>query len=267
LFKEGEWLRYLRELYRLTPFVKATYKNAAAILAAYRHTISRLPTSDKDRIVNFPENGVDPSRFSIRTRQNADRVTFVYVGKLMPYKSVNVVVSAFSRSDVLRKHRLVIVGDGSDRADLETMVKNSGMEDCVVFTGWVPQQEAARHLRDSDVFVYPAIRDSGAGALVEAMYTGLACIASDYGPMAELLNGNRGVRVPLKSRSELVDGFRDAMEALVVDDARREELGRRAHRFVSENFIWQNRAKTIRRVYESVLRDKERLPSFASLTP
>lgn len=264
LFKEGEWLRYMRQLYRLTPYAGPTYKNPAAILAAYRHTISRLPTSGGERIINFPENGVDPSRFTVRTSRNAERVTFVYVGKLMPYKSVKTVVSAFIESDLLRKQKLILVGDGSDRRMLQAMVRSSGMEDSVFFTGWLNQPEAARHLRDSDVFVYPAIRDSGAGALVEAMYAGLACIASDYGPMSELLDGGRGVKVPLRSRDQLVHGFREAMENMVLDHARREELGQRAHRFASAHFVWQSRARAIHQVYKWVLGEVERPPSFFS---
>lgn len=267
LLKEGEWLRYVRGLYRLTPYVKPTYQKAAAILAAYQHTISRLPTGNRDRTFNFPENGVDPSRFCVKKYRKTERVTFVYVGKLMPYKSVNVVVSAFSRSDLLRKHRLLIVGDGSDREELEGMVRTYRMEGSVVFTGWLTQQEAARHLHDSDVFVYPAIRDSGAGALVEAMYTGLACIASDYGPMAELLAGDRGLRVPLNDREEHIEGFRRAMESLVLDEAKREKLGLRAHEFASEHFLWRNRAKAIRRVYEWVLGRKEKPQEFAGSWP
>jgi glycosyltransferase involved in cell wall biosynthesis len=267
LIKEGEWLRYARGLYRLTPYAKSTYQRAAAVLAAYQHTISKLPAGGRDRIINFPENGVDPCRFSVRTHQKAERLTFVYIGKLMPYKSVNVVVSAFCRSDVLRKHRLLIVGDGSDREELERMVRANGMEGCVVFTGWVTQQEAARHLHDSDVFVYPAIRDSGAGALVEAMYTGLACIASDYGPMAELLAGDRGLPVPLNDREEHVEGFRKAMESLVFDEARRNQIGQRAHQFASEHFVWANRAKAILRVYKWVLGREKKPPEFVSSMP
>ena len=267
LLKEGEWLRYVRGLYRLTPYVKPTYRRAAAILAAYKHTIQKLPTGNMARTINFPENGVDPSRFRVRTHREVERVTFVYIGKLMPYKSVNVVVSAFSRSDILRKHRLLIVGDGPDRDELEAMVRSSNMKDSVVFTGWLTQQEAAMHLHDSDVFVYPAIRDSGAGALVEAMYTGLACVASDYGPMAELLAGGRGLRVSLHDREEHVDGFRRAMETLVLDESKREELGQRAHEFASEHFVWRNRAKAIRRVYEWVLGRAERMPAFAEAMP
>jgi glycosyltransferase involved in cell wall biosynthesis len=217
--------------------------------------------------MNFPENGVDPSRFRVRTHRKVDRVTFVYVGKLMPYKSVNVVVSAFSRSDVLRKQRLLIVGDGSDREELETIVRVNGMQGCVLFAGWLTQEEAASHLHDSDVFVYPAIRDSGAGALVEAMYSGLACIASDYGPMAELLADGRGLRVSLNDREQHIDGFRKAMESLVFDEAKRENLGQRAHQFASAHLVWRNRAKAIRRVYEWVLGHADKPPEITGSRP
>jgi len=63
LAREREWLTYVRDLYRMLPYQRSTYRRSAALLAAFDHTINDLPTLNQHNAINFPEIGIDPEVF------------------------------------------------------------------------------------------------------------------------------------------------------------------------------------------------------------
>jgi glycosyltransferase involved in cell wall biosynthesis len=257
LRREGEWLRYVRGANRLLPYLDATYRNAAAILAAYDHTVARIPPGNSDRVINFPEVGADPARFSGAPRNpGKTRLDFVFVGRLVPFKCADVAVSAFAASDMLRGHRLTIIGDGPERARLEALVEKHGLADCVTLAGWLPQDQVARTMQDADVFVFPSIRDSGAGVVAEAMLAGLVSVVVDYGPGHHLIDEASGIRVPLGTREDHIAGFRTALEALVADPTRRIAMGEAAHNRAATRLSWDARARRIVEIYRWVLGER-----------
>jgi len=261
LRREGEWLRYVREANRLLPYLNATYRNAAAILAAYDHTVAKLPPGNDGRIINFPEVGADPARFTSTSRKvGKTRLDFVFVGRLVPFKCADVAVSAFAASDILRGHRLTIIGDGPERPRLESLVEEHGLADCVTLSGWLPQDQVARAMQDADAFVFPSIRDSGAGVVAEAMLAGLASVVVDYGPGHHLIDDASGIRVPLGTREDHIHGFRAALEDLVADPARRIAMGEAAHDRAATRLSWDARARRIVEVYRWVLGERPDKP-------
>ncbi len=154
LRSEGEWLRYVRQGYRLLPYANATYRKAAAILAAFPHTIEKLPPGLGARIIDFPEVGADPGRFTPQPRDpSRSRVDILFVGRLVPFKCADVVISAFAASEILKAHRLLIVGDGPERPKLEALIRAHGLGDCCA-VAWLeaagrgrPDDGFGRHLR------------------------------------------------------------------------------------------------------------------------
>jgi glycosyltransferase involved in cell wall biosynthesis len=270
LHKEREWLRYFRRLYRLFPYVHSTYRQARAILAAFPHTIEKLPSGNDERVIDFPENGVDKNLFRNPDSQPARResgspLTFVYVGRLVPFKCVDVVIEAFGSSPMLRSHRLLVIGSGPCAEELGALVKSLGLEDRVVLAGNKPQAEVARHMQEADVFVFPSIRDSGAGVIIEAMMAGLPCVVVDYGPGASLITEECGLKIRLGNRSEHVAGFATAMETLASNEAMRQSMAALGKLRAEQYFDWNQRARRTIEVYRWVLKQRATKPEFYSV--
>ena len=263
LRKEGEWLRYIRGGWRLLPWAGATYSKPAAILAAFEHTIANLPSDCHDRVIDMPETGADPARFAREQKRDWDGpLTFLFAGRLVPFKCADVAISAFAKSDTLRQHRLVIVGDGPERPALEKLVAENDLQDCVTFKGWMPQAELARHMEMSHAFVFPSIRDAGAGAMVEAMMSGLAPVAVNYGPFRQMLTTDCSLLVALGDRAAHVEGYRQAMERLATDPALCRRLGENARQRALDLFSWTARARKIEQAYEWALGQRAERPDF-----
>ena len=257
--QEREWLRPLRGLHRRLPYHRSTLAHSAAILAGFEHTIRDIPHDFADKVIDFPEIGIDPEVFAPTqgsARYEAERVTVVFAGRLVPLKLPEVALGAFARSPLLRRQRLLIAGEGPDRERIERFVAAERLEDCVELTGKLTQDELAARMRDAHILAFPSVKDLGAGIVAEAMACGLCPVVVDWGASSTLVDASRGLKLPLGTTDELACQFTKALERLVADRALLAHLGRAAEGFARENLSWQNKAERTRDVYRWVLGDR-----------
>jgi len=264
--KEKEWLRYLRNGYKALPYARHTYRKASAILAAFDHTIATLPMDGRAKTFNVPEVGADPDLFTpkddtVSNASAAKGTTFFMAGRMVPFKCMDVAVRAFVQSKRMGGNRFVIAGDGPERAALEKIVADAGAEDKVEFLGWTSKEIVAEQMQAADVFVFPTIRDSGAGVIVEAMMAGMPSIVVGYGPGLHLLDDESGIRVPLSTRDDHVDSFRAAMERLAENDTDRLQMGRAARERAVKYLTWDGRGRRIAEIYDWVLGQRADKPA------
>jgi glycosyltransferase involved in cell wall biosynthesis len=112
----------------------------------------------------------------------------VAVGSFAPPKAVPVLVRAFA--GVAGRHpdlTLTLVGDGDERALCEAMAAGLGVAGRVTFTGY--RTDVAALLAGADAFALPSVNENLPLALLEAMATGLPCVASAVGGVPEALGG------------------------------------------------------------------------------
>lgn len=255
--RERERLRNLRDLYRYLPYSRATFAKAAGILAAFPHTIEDLPKGVQDRVVSFPEIGFDETMFHSQGRtppfSGAGPKRFLFAGRLVPYKVPEAAVRAFVTSEALKGHALHILGDGPERPRLEAIVAEAGAEDRVIFEGRKTQTEVADAMRRSDAFIFPSIRELGAGVVIEAMACGITCLVTDYGAPGHLAADGRGVCVPLQPLEGLVRDYRSAMEACLTEPARHAAMAEAGEAYALAHFTWAAKAQHTAGLYTDVL--------------
>jgi glycosyltransferase involved in cell wall biosynthesis len=261
--KEREWLTYVRNAYRAMPYYRSTYRRSAAIMAAFPHTIADLPARERERMIDFPEVGIDPELFAApEARPARDRVEFLFAGRLVPYKCADVAIRAMAARESLRRHRLLILGQGPERALLEGLVHELKLEGCVEVAGGKTQAQVGQAMRTADVFVFPSIRELGAGVVVEAMACGMPSVVVDYGGPGGLIDADRGIKVALGSKAELVERFAEAMERLAQDGEMRRRLGCAAHEYALREYSWDAKARKIVEVYRWALGQRAEKPVF-----
>ena len=268
--REREGLRRLRDIYRYLPYSRSTFTKSAAILAAFPHTIADLPAALADRIVDFPEIGFDQDLFHPGDRAAPFSGTgpkhFLFAGRLVPYKVPEAAVRAFAGSDVLKSHVLHILGDGPELPRLQAIVAEAGAGDRILFEGRKSQAEVAEAMRRADAFVFPSIRELGAGVVIEAMACGTLCIVTDYGAPGHLAAGERGVRVPLRPLDGLVEGYRAAMEGCIAAPDRQAAIAAAGRDWAHAHFTWAAKAAHTAPIYADVLagRMPRQAPAYAS---
>lgn len=119
--------------------------------------------------------------------------------------------------------RLVLAGDGPDRARLDEKTKALNLSDRVIFKDWVPTDRVPDFLAALDVFTFPSISEGFGLSLIEAAQQGLPIVASDIGIFRELLGdeaSSGGILAPL----DRPDMWQAALTHLRHDEALRARL-------------------------------------------
>ncbi len=252
--KEREWLSYLRPVHKLLPAYRSTRHRSSAILIGSRDTWAQMPRACRDRCFYVPENGIDPSRFTVRrTRRAQAPLRTAFVGRLVPYKGADMLLEAAAPLVRGGKLTVTILGDGPQRPELEEFIRREGVGGGVRLAGWVEHTEVQNHLIQADLFVFPSIREFGGAVVLEAMAVGLAPVVVDYGGPAELVTPRTGYLVPLGSRAEIVGRLRAALSALAESPAEIDVKSRCALRRAHELFTWRAKSERVVEVYDWVL--------------
>jgi GalNAc-alpha-(1->4)-GalNAc-alpha-(1->3)-diNAcBac-PP-undecaprenol alpha-1,4-N-acetyl-D-galactosaminyltransferase len=152
--------------------------------------------------------------------------TIVSMGRLVRLKGFDLLIEAFGRCAA--KHpdwSLVILGEGPERANLQTVAADLGIADRVSLAGQC--QEPATILKGADLFVLSSRTEGFPNALLEAMACQLPVVSTDCssgGPRDIIRDGVDGVLVP----PDDVAALAGAMDRLMADSDERRRLGRGA---------------------------------------
>jgi glycosyltransferase involved in cell wall biosynthesis/peptidoglycan/xylan/chitin deacetylase (PgdA/CDA1 family) len=190
-------------------------------------------------------NGVAASRFTPVSAPSAAAPVVGTVARLSPEKGADTLVEAFAA--ILPSYpgaRLMIVGDGPERARLEGQANSLGLRDSVEFLGYRP--DVAACLRQFDVFVLPSLTEGIPLALLEAMAAERAVVATAVGGVPEVIeDGESGILTPPAEPASMAV----AIGNLLSDPSRRLALGARAAARVRERFGEDTMARAYFRLY------------------
>lgn len=204
--------------------------------------IITVSESSKQDIINL---GFHPERITIvspgfsplesKTRR-AKKPTFLYLGRLKPYKNVDVAIKAFSSIEKTHPEaRLVIAGEGESLLDLENLVRNLGLTRKVTFYGRVTERQKASLYKQAWVALQPSEMEGWGITVIEANYYGTPVIASNVpGLKDSVIHGKTGMLVKAKR----VHLFAEEMSRLISDRALLASLSKQSQKW-SKRFTWQ----------------------------
>jgi glycosyltransferase involved in cell wall biosynthesis len=182
-----------------------------------------------------------------------DATLIVALGRMIEVKGLHVLAAAADDLLATRPNaHLVIAGDGPMRPQIQDLVSRAACRDRIHLPGALSRARVAQLLADADLFVNPGIVDSTGRAeglgitTIEAMASGLPCVGSRVGGIAEtIIDGATGFLVPPSDRSELVR----AIGRLIDDAELRKRMGAAARKVAGERFTWPVLAKQVVQVY------------------
>ncbi|MEO5882650.1 MAG: glycosyltransferase family 4 protein [Caldimonas sp.] len=240
-------------------------RRAATLLVANRRTREALPEGLAAQVVELVENGVDLRLWQAPPAgaepQSSPVTTFVYMGRLVDWKAVDLLLRAFSRARDQVPMRLWILGDGSERGRLEALAAELGIAGDppgtiggVHFAGWLAQSACAERLRDADALLLPSLLECGGAVVLEAMSLAKPVIATAWGGPLDYLDPSCGVLVPPESREAIVAGFAAAMVELARSEATRRRLGAAGLLKVQREFDWELKVDRMLALYADAMR-------------
>ncbi len=272
-FLEAWPIRAIRALRRLSAGMlnsvfdgKAT---AECLLVANERTRRALPVGVRGRVVELVENGVDAElwirEFEGREAEKASRADgeerpfkLIFLGRLERWKGAEWLVEAMVGVRRRVNCELLVVGDFRDeRVRLEALVGRLGLESGVELLGWQSQARCAELLRAADTLVLPSVYEAGGAVVLEAMASGKAVIAVDWGGPADYLDPECGILIPPSDPAGLVKALEEAIVALATDRTRCAQMGRTGREKVLARFTWSKKLESLVEIYRGVLQDGE----------
>ncbi|MEK7469226.1 MAG: glycosyltransferase family 4 protein [Planctomycetota bacterium] len=189
--------------------------------------------------VRVVTNAVDPAKYVFpESREAAQKALglegrfVVTVARLTPWKGVDALIRCVPR--LPSGWKLLVVGDGPERARLEAQTQAAGLTQRVIFTGEVAQDQVPGYLRASDIFALFTGYEGLSHVLLEAQLAGLPTVATRKGGNPEVIrHGENGILVEYGDE----DGLCQALVRLAGDEAVRAKLAENARR-ASAEFDW-----------------------------
>lgn len=244
-----------------TPYAALTrgfLRNVDAVLVASPQLAgnSRFLAAAMDRVRVIPY-GIDPAPFvrtpegeiaAARLRRTYGTPLTLFVGRLVPYKGVDVLLRAMPHVP----GSLVLVGDGPLRRDLEGLAVRLGLSGRVHFIGSVSQDDLVALFHAADLLALPSVTPNEAFGLVqlEAHACGVPVVSTALPtgvPFANL-HGVTGLVVAPGDSEELAA----ALGLLLEDESLRAELGRRARARLLDEFTLGGMIDHVLSVYEEL---------------
>jgi len=154
-----------------------------------------------DRLTNLAEESISHSWFK------DDRPIILSAGRFSDQKDFETLIRAFAQVVDNQDARLVLLGDGANRTELESLVTQLGIEEQVDFLGF--KNNPYKYMRQADLFVLSSHYEGLPNVLIEALGVGTPVVATDCpsGPREILLDGRGGELVPVGDVSEMANAI------------------------------------------------------------
>lgn len=213
--------------------VKKSFKGINYLVVMTKKAKAQYDLWLKD-VKNKPEVVVIPNMIKENKEgqvSNLNNNQIISVGRLEPVKDFYTLILVFSI--LIKKYPkliLKIIGEGSQRNKLEELVKKCNLQENVIFTGKLKEEEINKELLKSDIFVLTSKSESFSLVLCEAMNFGLPCVAFDVdvGPREIIQNIINGFLIEDRNLDRMIE----KVEELLKDKELREKMGEAAKKSV-----------------------------------
>ena len=144
-----------------------------------------------------------------------------FVGRLDREKNAIALLEIFKESKIHTDWKLQIIGDGSERKNLEQFVEKNQLQDRVIFYGTKTSEEILKLLRRSKIFGFTSLKEALPTVLLEAMFCGNAIISynCNYGP-SDIVKNNSGFLIDVNNKEDFIQ----KLEMLTNSDEKLEKM-------------------------------------------
>lgn len=181
----------------------------------------------------------------------------LFVGRLSDQKGLQYLVDAMPR--IVKEEpsaKLLVIGEGPYKAELEKQINRNKINDFVGFLGSLPSSEIVKYHNYADVFVLPSLANKTGTealglALMEAMSSGCAVIGTNIGGIPSLIkNRHNGILVPQKDSKEMAK----AVIMLLKNKKKAETIGKNASNFIRRKYSWDKIGMEFINIYKSIIK-------------
>ncbi|MBU5474544.1 glycosyltransferase family 4 protein [Roseburia sp. MSJ-14] len=233
----------------IAPAIKLIWKNADALVANSQGL--------KDMALDFYHkknfeiicNGVDTEMFYPIEKQESQEFTILFVSRLIERKGLQFVIPKLQQiqDSTDKQVKLVVVGDGPYRGELERLVKEHHIDNMVQFEGQKDKSEIVPYYQNADLFILPSAKEGMPNVVLEAMACGLPIVMTPCEGSKELITDNGFIVENTKFAEKIIACCQNYKMTKKFAQASREK--------VLDKFSWKNVVDS----YEELLMGNKRV--------
>jgi glycosyltransferase involved in cell wall biosynthesis len=225
-----------------------------------KQVLTLCPELDMNKLLITPF-GVDTNKFACYPQRKLEIKDLIVIGTvktLEPKYGIDILIRSFhqtflqlqeSSPDTAARLRLLIVGDGCLKLELQNLVKVLGIYDITEFVGFVSHNKVPDYLNKLDIYVAASRCDSESFgvAVLEASACELPVVVTNVGGLPEVVvDGKTGFIV----ERENIESIVTSIKKLVLNYSLRNELGKTGRKHVVENYDWEKSVSIMEDIYQ-----------------
>lgn len=234
---------------------KKAIKKSAGILIADPETYKIMPKNRE--YLRLLETAYYPERNSIKKynkKNNKTTLKLMYAGVIVPRKGLKLLIDALGESD-FRDFKLNIIGDGKDKELIKRDVKRYGMEQNVNFIGKITYDEVNEYYKDTDLFLFPSLRDTSGNVVLEAMSHGVPVIALNHNGASEMITNDSGDLIDICDYEQVKTDFISTIKKYYYNRELLEIKGLNARKRIEEIYNWDYVMNYINKIYYKTMKN------------
>lgn len=232
--KKGLLFRYIKYIFKKVDFVICQGERWKKYFESYLDT-------NPEKFVVIPNwiNYKDYPKETLIT----DKIIITFLAWVDRQKGIYEAFESISQLSNDYNIEFRIAGNGSDFENIRMLIKEKTLNEKIKLLGWITGTDKLLLLSQTDIFILPSYAEGMPNALLEAMASGKACIATNVGGIPDIIEHlTNGLLIEPKDAHSLMK----AMETLILDQELRVRLGRNARQFIEQHHSLESAISKIR---------------------
>lgn len=241
---------------KINPLFKYNSYKSSLIIAKTTDTANRFNHRYKSKIVVETDVAVDSIALKQDKNSHNNCVQLIAVGRLDAWRGFDLLIRAFAKvNKIYNNVCLYIIGDGSEMKRLKKLREHLNLTDKIIFTGHIDKKKYWEHMRGSDIFVNPCLKEGGVTALFDALSLGMPVICMDIAGASEIVKNECGIKVKPVTPDQTIKDLADAIVKLARNPELRSKMGETGRKRVEEVYSWERKGDLIKSIYEKICND------------
>jgi len=217
------------------------------------HTVSDATKNDIQKIGTKKPIHIIPNCIQEEKQVTVEPKTnqFVYLGRLVFYKNVEVILQAFKTvAKQFPDAILVIAGDGPHKESLQELAKKLGINNNIKFEGYVTPQKKAKLLAESNALLFPSLIEGFGLVILESFQQKRPVLVSDISPMSDIVeNYKTGLVIDPQNERK----WADAIIWLIKNPQKSDIMGKNGNEILKVKYNQELFYEKILKMYDDVL--------------
>lgn len=227
----------------INPFVIIPACRAKLILARTPNTQHIFPSFLSNKTKILLETAMDDSIFLREKKEyDTDVVNIIISARLISIKNILTAVRSLKYIKTDKKWNLTIIGSGPDLNLINNEIEKQQLRNIEIIP-YMPREKALDKIEQSDIFLFPSLKEGGTWALMEAMAIGLPVVCVNWAGMAVETDANSAIQLEVTNPQQMSKEMGNALTRLIENPSLREKYGKNARQRIKDVFSWSAKVK------------------------